>query len=89
MGGEAFRGQMGEGRCLNDVGPEGTSIGSEQLLQLFCIPCYLQGVTAASDLNVTSAGVEVKLRWGGLPRPLLRERSSPLLPLQGCSPGPQ
>lgn len=54
-GGEAFRGQMGEGRCLNDLGPEGTSIGSKQFLQLFGIPHYLQGVAAASDLSVTSS----------------------------------
>lgn len=55
MGGEAFSEQMREGRCLSDVGLEGTSIGSEQLLQLFCIPHYLQGVAAASDLSVTSS----------------------------------
>lgn len=42
---------MGGGSCLSDVGPEGTSIGSEQLLQLFFILHCLQGAHEASDLG--------------------------------------
>lgn len=42
-----IEGAMGEGSGPCDVGPEGTPTGSEQLLQLFFIPCCLQGAAAA------------------------------------------
>lgn len=43
--------RVGGGSCLSDVGPGETPIGSEQLLQLYFILCYLRGPAAASDLG--------------------------------------
>lgn len=36
-GGEAFRGQMGEGRCLNDWGLKGPQLGQSSFCSCFAL----------------------------------------------------